>query len=234
MNLLSHSAGAPSLDPERELNTDMALVKLDSVARRVKRELHVPLTRSQLLREVSVSSERLSNLVGITAVDRSPTGAAAIANAFAASYINARRAQAQGTYKSAARLAQRRLAQLDAAKLAGRPGVASRQRLMRQQLHELQTAGDLQTGGAQLVDGAQVPTTAANPRPRFSAIVGAIVGAMIGVLAALVAGIADRRRESLVALAATNGHLTHELPQPAVTAPPRPVPSYRPPSTFGD
>ena len=228
VNLVSHSTGAPSLDPERELNTDIALVKLDSVARKVQRELHLPLTRVQLLREVSVSPERLSNLVSITASDLSPTRAAAIANAFAASYINVRRVQAQGAYKAAAELAQRRLAQLEAKR-----GTALRRRLMRQQLHQLQTAGELQTGGAQLVDRAQVPTTAASPRPRFSAIVGALIGAMIGVLAALVAGNADRRQQ-LAALAATNGHTTHELPKPTVMAAQRPVASHRPPSAFRD
>ena len=234
VNLVSHSTGAPSLDPERELNTDIALVKLDSVARKVQRELHLPLTRMQLLREVSVSPEKLSNLVGITASDLSPTRAAAIANAFAASYIDVRRAQAQGAYKTAAELAQRRLAQLEARKPAGQRGTALQQRLMRQQLHQLQTAGELQTGGAQLVDRAQVPTTAASPRPKFSAIVGALVGAMIGILAALVAGNADRRREGLAELATTNGHTTHELPKPTVTAPQRPVPVHRPPSAFRD
>ena len=135
--------------------------------------------------------------------------------------------------RAAAELAQRRLAQLDAKKLAGQRGTASRRRLMRQQLHQLQTAGELQTGGAQLVDRAQVPTTAASPRPGFSAIVGALVGAMIGVLAALVAGNADRRQQ-LATLAATNGHTTHELPKPTFTAPQRPVPSHRPPSAFRD
>ena len=234
VNLLSHSTAAPSLDPERQLNTDIALVKLDSVARNVQRELHVPLTRVQLLREVRVSADRLSNLVEITANDLSPTRAAAIANAFAARYIDVRRAQAQGVYQTAAELAQRRLAQLDAQELAGQRGAALRQRLMRQQLHQLQTTGELQTGGAQLVDRAQVPTTAASPRPRFSAIVGALIGAMIGVLAALVAGIADRRRQRLAALAATNGHTTHELPKPAVMAPERPVPSHSSPSAFRD
>ena len=194
----------------------------------------MPLTRAQLLREVSVSPEKLSNLVGITVSDLLPVRAAAIANAFAASYIHVRRAQAQGAYKTAAELAQRRLAQLEAAKLAGRRGLASRQQLLRQQLHQLQTAGALQTGGAQLVDRAQVPTTAASPRPGFSAIVGALVGAMIGVLAALVAGIADRRSERPAPLAATNGHMTHELPKPTVTAAQRPVSSHRPPSAFRD
>ena len=227
VNLLLHSTAAPSLDPERQLNTDIALVKLDSVARNVRRELNIPLTSVQLLREVSVSAEGLSNLVAITANDVSPTRSAAIANAFAGRYIDVRQAQARASYQTAAELAQQRLAQLDATQLAGRPGAA-----LRQQLHQLQTTGELQTGGAQLVDRAQVPMTAASPRPMFSAIVGAIVGAMIGVLAALVAGIADRRRQRLAALAATNGQTTHVPPKPEVTALEPPVRSHRPPTAL--
>jgi succinoglycan biosynthesis transport protein ExoP len=227
VNVLSHSTAAPSLDPERQLNTDIELVKLDSVAFNVQRELRVPLTRVQLLDEVSVSAEGLSNLVAITARDASPTRAAAIANAFATRYIDVRQAQARAAYQTAAELAQGRLAQLNAKQLAGRPGAE-----LRRQLHELRTTGELQTGGAQLVDRAQVPTTAASPRPLFSALVGAFVGALIGGLAALVAGIYDRRRERLAALAATNGQTSHDPPKPVVMAPERLSTSHRPPSAF--
>ena len=227
VNVLSHSTAAPSLDPERQLNTDIELVKLDSVAFNVQRELRVPLTRVQLLDEVRVSAEGLSNLVAITARDASPTRAAAIANAFATRYIDVRQAQARAAYQTAAELAQGRLAQLNAKQLAGRPGAA-----LRLQLHELRTTGELQTGGAQLVDRAQVPTTAASPRPLFSALVGALVGALIGALAALVAGIYDRRRERLAALAATNGQTSHDPPKPVVMAPERLSTSQRPPSAF--
>ncbi len=222
VNLLSHSTAAPSLDPERALNTDIALVKLDSVARDVRRELSLPLTSVQLLREVSVSAAGLSSLVAITADDRSPTRSAAIANAFAGRYIDVRREQARAAYQTAADLARQRLAQLDAQDLAGRPGAA-----LRAQLRELRTTGELQTGGAQLVDRAQVPTTAASPRPMFSAIVGALVGALIGALAALILGVAERRRQQLAELAATNGQTKHEPPRPAIRVSGPPVLSHR-------
>jgi tyrosine-protein kinase len=221
VNLLSHSTAAPSLDPERELNTDIALVKLDSVASDVRQRLGLSLTNEELLREVGVSADGLSSLITITASDHSPAKAAAIANAFAARYIQVRREQAQAAYRNAANLAQGRLDQLDEAERAGPQGATLLQRL-----HQLQATGELQTGGAQLVDPAQVPTTAATPRPKFSAIVGAFIGAIIGAVAALLAGVTDRRREKLAALAARNGHPDVELPKPATT-PELPPPTHR-------
>jgi succinoglycan biosynthesis transport protein ExoP len=201
INLLSRFAAAPSLDPERDLNTDIALVKLDSAARQVRRQLKLPWSSTQLLRKVSVSPQGLSNLVEITARDPRPLRAAAIANAFAKRYIAVRRQQAQAAYQTAAERAQRQLAVLSGAQRRGAQGA-----LLRAKLHQLETTGELQTGGAQLIDPATVPTSTASPRPRFAAGVGAFVGLLLGALAALAAGVADRRRAHLAAAAARNGN----------------------------
>lgn len=189
VNQLLHSTVAPSLDPERQLNTDIALVKLDSVALRVREHLKLPLTMTQLLDEVSVASQGTSNLVEITARDASPRRAAAIANAFAGRYVTVRRNQAQAAYREAAQLAQRQLESLSPAEQRGAQAVT-----LREQLHLLQAAGALQTGGAQLVDLARVPTSAASPKPKFAAGVAAFVGLLLGVFAAIAAGGTDRRR----------------------------------------
>jgi succinoglycan biosynthesis transport protein ExoP len=189
VNLLLHSTAAPSLDPERDLNTDVALVKLDSVALRVRAQLKLPLTATQLLDEVRVAPQGASNLVAITARDLSPRRAAAIANAFAVRYIHVRQNQAQTAYRQAAQLAQRQVASLSMAQQQGAQGAT-----LRQQLHQLQAAGALQTGGAQLVDPASVPTSAASPRPKFAAGVGVFGGLLLGALAAIAAGATDRRR----------------------------------------
>jgi len=60
--LLSNSSSR-SLDPERDLNTGVALVRLDSVARRVKSDLHSPLTVTQLLGEVHAAPQGNSNVI---------------------------------------------------------------------------------------------------------------------------------------------------------------------------
>ena len=226
VNLLLHSTAAPSLDPVRDLQTDFALVKLDSVALLVRAQLKLPLTATQLLREVRVAPLGMSNLVVITARDLSPGRAAAIANAFAVRYIHVRRSQAQAGYREAAELAQRQLASLSPAQQQGAQGAT-----LRQQLHQLQAAGALQTGGAQLVDPASVPTSAASPRPKFAAAVGAFTGLLLGALAAIAAGATDRRRLTAleavpVATASGNGadseereRLEHPFPaQPQSTS----------------
>jgi uncharacterized protein involved in exopolysaccharide biosynthesis len=181
--VLQHSTIPTSQDPERDLNTETALVKLDSSARNVRAALNLPLTSTQLLREVSAQAAGTSNIVAITARDSRPARAAAIANAFARVYVDVRRGEAQAAYRTAARQAQRQLARLSPGQQASAEGAA-----LRRQLQQLQVAGTLQTGGAQFVDAATVPTSAATPRPLFIAAVAALIGFLLGALAAIAAG----------------------------------------------
>jgi uncharacterized protein involved in exopolysaccharide biosynthesis len=201
VDLLLHSTAAPSLDPQRDLNTAVALVRLDSVARKVRAQLQLPLSSTELLREVSVETDGTSSVILITARDRSPTSAARIANAFATEYIAGRRRQAESAYATAARLARSRLATLSRADLRGGQGAA-----LRTQLHQLQTAGALQTGAAQLVDPARKPESATTPRPKVAGAVGAFAGLMLGLMAALVGGAVDRRREPIAVFDGPGGH----------------------------
>jgi uncharacterized protein involved in exopolysaccharide biosynthesis len=189
VNLLQHATGAQSLDPERDLNTSVELVKLDSVAAQVKRRLRLSLTPTEILREVRAAPVGTTNVIAITARDWVPKRAAKIANAFAAEYVATRRQRAQGLYARAADGARRQLAVLGPGQ---RHGALARALLT--QLHEFETTGSTQTGGAQVVDAASTPTTPATPRPKFAAAVGGFVGLLLGLLAALIAGASDRRR----------------------------------------
>jgi uncharacterized protein involved in exopolysaccharide biosynthesis len=208
VNVLLHSTGSPSNDPERDLNTEVALVKLDSAAARVRRRLGLRMSTTALLREVSVAPQGTSNVLAISARDRSPTRAAAIANEFAARYLVSRAQLARSAFESAVRLAQMHLAELSPAQRSGQQGAE-----LRAQLRQLETAGALQTGGALIVDPAAVPTTAVSPRPKFAAAVGGFMGLLLGALTAIVVGAADRRRPARARLevaAATNGHVDGE------------------------
>ena len=197
VNVLQHATPPQSFDPERTLNTAIALVKLDSSAAHVRKKLKLRrLTAAQLLTKVSAAPEGTTNIVAITARDESPERAAAIANAFAARYVWKLRRQAQDTYREAAQLAQGQLRSLSPAQEQGARGAT-----LRQELHRLQVAGALQTGGAELIDRASVPTTAASPRPLFATVVGMFLGTLLGGLAAISLAAAERRRSGAPAAA---------------------------------
>jgi uncharacterized protein involved in exopolysaccharide biosynthesis len=207
VNVLLHATPSTSNDPERDLNTEVALVKLDSVARRVRRELRLPLSTTALLREVTVAPEGTSNVLQIAVRDRVPARASVIATAFAEHFVSSRRQLARSAYDAAARLAQGQLSLLTPAEQRGPRGND-----LRTQLRELGTAGALQTGGVQLVDPAAVPTTAVSPRPKFAAAVGGFIGLLLGALAAIGMGSAESRRARAIAdePAPTNGHVEDE------------------------
>jgi len=183
VNVLLHAMAPQSFDPERALNTDIALVKLDSVAVRVRKQLKLRLTTAQLLSQVTAAPVGTSNIIAITARDESPKRAANIANAFAVRYVATLRSQAQGSYRSAAQLAKQQLQSLSRVQQRGAQGAT-----LRQQLHQLQVAGALQTGGASLVNAAEVPTKAASPKPEFAVAVGTFLGLVLGALAAISLG----------------------------------------------
>ncbi|HEX4525869.1 MAG TPA: hypothetical protein VH108_03930 [Gaiellaceae bacterium] len=183
VNVLLRSTGLPSGDPERDLNTDVALVKVSPVAADVKRILHLHWTNAQLLSEVTAGLSGTSNVLTITVRDISPKRAAAIANAFASSYLSFRRQGAQDAYTQAARLATLRLAALTPQQKKSALGAS-----LRQQLQLLETTGSLQTGASQIVGRAEVPTSPASPRPKLKGAVAGIAGLLIGSLLAIFLG----------------------------------------------
>jgi tyrosine-protein kinase len=217
VNVLLKSTGLPSADPERDLNTDVSLVKVDAIAQQVRRQLKLPWTTTRLLKEVAPSLVGTSNVVAITVRDLVPARAAAIANAFAARYVIFRRQSAQSTYHAAAALALKQISELTPAQLKSPTGVA-----LQQQYQQLQVAGDLQTGTSQLVDRAELPTTPATPRPKFDGAVAGIVGLMIGALLAIALG-AIRKPKLKGAALAVNGDVADadRLPSGASADSPR-------------
>jgi uncharacterized protein involved in exopolysaccharide biosynthesis len=181
VNVLQHSTIPNPQDPERDVNTNTALVKTDSIARHVRAQLNLPLSSSQVLRDVSASPVGTSNIIAIKVRDTRPARAVAIANAFAREYVQLRRVEAQEPYRTAAAQAQLQLARLG-------PGDKSKVVALHQQLQQLQIAGALQTGAAQVVDTAVVPTSAATPKPKFAAAVAAFIGFLVGALVAIAIG----------------------------------------------
>ena len=163
--------------------------------------------------EVSAHRVAKTLIVALRAESTDPERAARVANEYARTYIEMRRAQetdevlGTGT-QVAAKIAdiQSQLDQLDrriqdaqAAQRIGlsaeREAVARQQALFKQRLDELQVEATLKSGGAQLVAPASVPSSPVRPKPVRNAILALVVGAMVGLgLASLLEYLDDRIR----------------------------------------
>lgn len=193
--LLDPGASAASTDEERDLNTNVELIKVGTTAEVVQRRLRLDRSTDDLLDQIATRTNNTSNVVALTVRDRDPRLAARIANEFAAAYVQFRLSSARQRYTQAAELADRQLRELspeDLGTLEGRD-LQSRRR-------GLEIAAALQTGGAEIVRAAEVPTAAARPRPVLSGILGLILGLIFGLCVALGLELFDRRLKDEVAV----------------------------------
>jgi succinoglycan biosynthesis transport protein ExoP len=177
--------GAQSLDPERDVNTNVEIVTSGTVALRVMTKLRLPMTVPQLLSEVKTATKGNSNVVGITVRDPVPARAALIANAFAAEYVAYENDTARAQFRQGVSSVQR---QLDAMSPGDRRSPAGHQLAERLQQYEI--AAGVDTAGVRMLDPALVPTSPATPRPKMAAIIALIVGLFFGSLVAI--GLARR------------------------------------------
>jgi capsular exopolysaccharide synthesis family protein len=187
-SLLTPDAQSNVNDPERQLNTDVSLIKLDTVAEAVRRRLKLSTPIADLLDQVTTETSSSSDIVTVTARDPSPRRAAAIATAFAEEYVDYRRTAARRSFDEAAQLAQSRL---DA--LSPEDQVTEEARLLRARKRELEISAALQTGGVEVIRRADVPTSPSRPRPKLSAALGLFLGGLLGIALALALEFADRR-----------------------------------------
>jgi succinoglycan biosynthesis transport protein ExoP len=183
-----NASNPPSFDPERDLNTNVELIKLETVADRVRQQLRLNRSTSELLSQVKTETEGTSDVVSITVRDSNPTLAARIANAFAEQYVAFRRRSARTAFSDAAQLAR---SQLNALPPAARDSEQGRQ--LQARLRELEISAALQTGGVEIVRRASRPDSPSRPRPLLSAALGLALGLLLGIAAAFVFEFLDRR-----------------------------------------
>jgi polysaccharide biosynthesis transport protein len=186
--LVSPDGSSGSNDPERDLNTDVQLIKLDTVAQAVLKRLRLDTSVEDLLKPVEPETSSTSDIVAVIATDPSAVQAAAIANAFAEEYVAYRRRAARQALVQASDLAKTRYQALPASQKATEEG-----RQLAARARELEITAALQTGGVEVVRNARVPTDAASPRPKLSAALGLFLGLIIGAAIALGLEFADRR-----------------------------------------
>jgi capsular exopolysaccharide synthesis family protein len=186
--ILDPSGASRTNDPERDLNTEVELIKVGPTARVVQRRLRLDRDTDRLLDQIETETSPDSDIVRLRVRDGDPRLAARLANAFAEAYVDFRVSSARERYRQAADLARRQLLALSPLE---RGTVQGRDLQARER--ELEIASALQTGGAQLVRRASVPTSASRPRPVLSAALGGLLGVVLGLGAALVLNLVDRR-----------------------------------------
>lgn len=187
-SVLQPSGRVASSDPERELNTDVNLIKSNATANAVSRELRLGRSRDELLDQVTTKIDHTSYIVSLSVRDTDPRRAAAIANAFAQAYVDFRVRYARESYENAAELARTQLEQL-----APEDRDTPEGRALEARRRELQIDAALQTGGAQIVRRASIPQSASRPRPLLSGALGLLCGLLLGAGGALGLKLFDRR-----------------------------------------
>jgi polysaccharide biosynthesis transport protein len=168
-------AGGRSPDQERDINTSVQLVGLDSIADRVRRRTGLRVSTASLLRRVTAAIQGNTDILDITARGADPKMAAATANAFAIEYRKFRTQSARATVDQALNEAERRLRHLG-------PGADRTPfgRRLAAEFNRLQILAAFQTGGVQIVRPATPP---ASPSGR-GGLEAATIAAALGMLLA--------------------------------------------------
>lgn len=180
-------------DVERELQTAAATVATADVAGFAKEALGSSgpgsaLTAEELLGMITAQPQQNADILRIEVVSMDPAEAAAVANAFATGFAEARRQKQKAAIDLASRVVQGQLDRLTDADLASNRGVYFRQRL-----EELSIIGALQTGGYALTQPAPMPLGPFKPQPLRDAILAVAVGLVLGVGLAFLLEYLDRR-----------------------------------------
>ena len=148
--------------------------------------LRPPGNPGQIAGEVAASGDPTTNFLTISAEDRSPVRAAAIANAFArAISLNLRRSALQQVNGSIKKI-RTQLSHL------GRNDAATKLELQ-QQLNQLLVARSTQGGGSAILQAAAPSATPAGGGARRAVELGLLIGLLLGAGAVVLAEAADRR-----------------------------------------
>jgi tyrosine-protein kinase len=175
-------------DPERDINTQVELIRFETVAERVNDRLGLDISNDELLDKVETEIEGNSNIVSIKARDPDPEQAAAIATAFADEYAAFRKETARASLNEAAETARVRLDQLSDAERLSPEG-----RELQARLRQIEIAAAAQQGGVEVARRADVPESVASPKPVRTTVLALVLGFLFAIGTALLFEVVDRR-----------------------------------------
>jgi len=209
----SPSGGVTAVDPVRALQTEIQLVRSAAVEDAVRHSLG-----RGVAPEIDVEPIGQSNLIRIVARDRNADQAAAIANAYAQSYVQFRGGRVTDARIAAEQALTAEMAEvdkqvgdleqrigttppdpaggLDAGLASQREALISQYVTLSTRLRELRVEAAT-TGQARVVVPATAPASPASPKPLIATAIGVAWGALLGVAIAFI--IERRSRRTLTA-----------------------------------
>ena len=183
-----------SNDPTRDVETAARLVTGRNVGERVRRELRLSESATDLVESVDAAPVAQSNIVAVTGDGSTPERARDLANGFARGVVAERTAELRRQIDQQLPGLRERAAAEEGTALAGTQGSA-RSRL--EQLERLRASGD---PTLRLQTSAVAPDDAAAPRPVLTLAASILGGLVLGIGAAFVLQALDprlRREEQL-------------------------------------
>lgn len=176
-------------DASREIQTEIRILESEPVRAFV---------RQQVGSAPDVTGERIAgtDLIRVTAKNTDPKQAAVVANTYAGTYVEYRRAQAVDELLGTSQQVQARITEID--RQAGQaPAGAQKDALeqakgvLRQELDQLRNDGGGTDRRPQLVTQAAIPTEPVAPRPVRNGVIALAVGLALGLVAAFVRELLD-------------------------------------------
>jgi tyrosine-protein kinase len=208
-NVLGAPALSASSDPARDAATHIRQVSSPDVAERTARALGGGLSQTDVARQVEVAGEGESNIVTVTATDRSARFAARLAETYARQFIAFERGNVRSQAHDAQDAIERRLNALPPAQRDGPLGRSLRDRNL--QLEILAAASPSDVAFAQ---HASIPSSPSSPQVKRNVAFGIGLGLLLGLgLALLWERLSDRIRDPAELSALFGRPLLAELPE---------------------
>jgi non-specific protein-tyrosine kinase len=170
-------------DPEREVNTNVAMISLEPVVDDVRGRMGMRGGTGELLGKLRAEIDRNSNVVAITVEDESPQVAARLANAFALAFRDFAARSTQTSLDEAVAAARERAQQLP-------PGLD--RDALDGEIRRLQAAAAFATSGVQVVDRATAPSAVASGGVKTTVLIACFLGLVSAAVAMVVLARTDR------------------------------------------
>jgi Mrp family chromosome partitioning ATPase/capsular polysaccharide biosynthesis protein len=181
-------SSAGTTNASHNVANDALILQTSTFAERVGQAMGGSVDANELRTSITVSSNRDSDLIEVTASGSDRLLVADIANAFAREFVKARQENSQKSLLQAQELLKSRIDSMTDAEAGSAYGISLKERY-----DDLAVLMSLEIKDYEIIQEATAATSAYFPRPYFNLLLGLAAGLIIGLLVAFVLDRLDRR-----------------------------------------